>query len=221
MPSILIVEKNGTIKSLNAKNASFEELYKKAGFKSNTDFELQTTWNVDLHGKHYCISLYGKKNGRANQENKYEFPPPVDSVLYFGNCLLVNHDKDVCTDLSVEAWEKVYEHLYGGFEDLDNSSDTESSSEDADGLPKTKSGYVKDDFIVDDDEASTEYEDDDSVSDTPPPPKKSRAKKTTGKQVTAPKKSAAAPQQQPVENGSTETAEYLGCTSELSEEEYV
>jgi hypothetical protein len=215
MPSILIVEKSGTIKSINVKNASIDELYKKAGFKTNTDFELHTTWNVDLHGKHYCISLYGKKNGRANQENKYEFPPPVDSVLYFGNCVLVSHNNEICVDLSVSDWEKIYDHLYGGFEDLDNSSE-DSSSDDMDVMPKTKSGYVKDDFVVDDHDES-EYEEDnsnESESDIPPPPaKSSRSKKNTHTSSNKKNDTVNIQVQEPVE--------YLGCTSELSEEEYV
>lgn len=227
MPSILIVEKNGTIKSLNAKNLTSDDLYKKAGFKTNTDFEHQTTWNVDLNGKHYSISLYGKKTGRANQENKYEFPPPVDSILYFGNCVLVNMQNDNYEDLSVSDWEKVYEHLYGGFEDLDNSEDSSSEEdEDIKAMPKTKSGYVMDDFIVDDDaEESSEYEDTESGSENtpPPPPKKQPVKKS----ATTKSSSASTPATAPPKKEKTKEApkppeeEYFGCTSELSEEEYV
>lgn len=223
MPSILIVEKNGTIKSLNAKNLTADELYKKAGFKTNTDFEHQTTWNVDVGGKQYSISLYGKKTGRANQENKYEFPPPVDSILYFGNCVLVNSKNNTYEDLSLSEWEKVYEHLYGGFEDLDNSdSSSEEDEEDIKSMPKTKSGYVIDDFIVDDDEGeSSEYEDtNDSGSDAPPP---IPAKKQTVKKITTKSSTVATPTSSSKKEKAKEVPEeeYFGCTSELSEEEYV
>jgi len=224
MPSILIVEKNGTIKPLNAKNLTSDELYKKAGFKTNTDFERQTTWNVDLDGKHYCISLYGKKTGRANQENKYEFPPPVDSILYFGNCVLVNTINDTYTDISVSDWEKVYEHLYGGFEDLDNSSDSSSEEDEDEAAPKTKSGYVMDDFIVDDDYCeSSDTADSSSDVPPPPPPKKQPGKKSSTKSSSAtPTPATAPPKKEKVKEAPKQAEEeYFGCTSELSEEEYV
>lgn len=216
MPSILIIEKNGTIKSLNTKNLNEDDLYKKAGFKTSTDFECHTTWNVELGGKKYSISLYGKKNGRANQENKYEFPPPVDSILYFGNCVLVNRKNDTYEDLSVSDWEKVYEHLYGGFEDLDNSDSSEESDEEIKSMPKTKSGYVMDDFIVDDDNVeSSDYQESGSDSPLPPPKKQSTKKNVKSSTTTAPKK------EKVKEVTKTTEEEYFGCTSELSEEEYV
>lgn len=214
MPSIVIVEKTGSLKSLNVKSAVNEDLYKKAGFKSNNDFARQTTWNVELDGTHYCISLYGKKAGLAKQENKYEFPPPVDNVLYFGNCVLVNHEKDspeAWRDLSVSTWEKVYDKLYGGFEDLgsEDSSVSGDTDDSMNALPKTKSGYAKDDFIVDDDV----IEADSSDSEETPPPKPPVKKRA------APKKKEATPPPPPpsptIEN------DFLGCTSELSEEDYL
>ena len=94
MPVLLVVDKTGTIKELNTKQYVEEELYKKAGFKSDTDFKLHTTWDLKLNSKGYSISLYGKTEGRANQENKYDFPPPADNMLFFGSCLLLNKDED-------------------------------------------------------------------------------------------------------------------------------
>ena len=163
--SVLIVEKNGSIKETPIKKCVEEEFYKKAGLKSNDGFNCLTTWNVDnLNGKKYCISLYGKKNGRAGQENKYEFPPPVDSDLFFGNCLLVNTLEEKYISLTTEDWKLVYNHLYGGFEDLNDDSEEEEDEDDD--LPKTTTGYVKDGFIVDDDEdIDEEYEDDDEDED--------------------------------------------------------
>lgn len=75
MPSIIIVEKLGEIKALQVKNWNESELYKKAGFKNTDGFKCYTTWNVEIDKTKYCIDLYGKTTGRANQENKYEFPP--------------------------------------------------------------------------------------------------------------------------------------------------
>lgn len=217
MPSILIVDKTGVVKSLNVKTPSNDELYKKAGFKSNTDFVKQTTWNVDLHGTHYTISLYGKKTGMAKQENKYEFPPPVDNALYFGSCVLFRHERDfvdVWKDLSVADWEKVYEHLYGGFEDIGSEDSSESETDSSDSmhaLPKTKSGYAKDDFIVDDDEYVCDDDYDYHETESKKPKKQSKKVKDLIREDPKP----GVPSSVPSAN------EFLDCTSELSEEEYI
>jgi len=212
MPSILIIDKTGSIKSLNVKVPSNDELYKKAGFKSSTDFLRQTTWNVNLHGTHYTISLYGKKTGLAKQENKYEFPPPVDNILYFGSCILVRHERDFVDnwkDLTIADWKKIYEHLYGGFEDLGSEDSSESDDDDdsMNALPKTKSGYAKDDFIVEDDEydAISEINEDRPAKK----PKKLLKKKDTSHTNT------------PIIQEPATTDDFLDCTSELSEEEYI
>ena len=142
----VVIEKSGSIKEIKMKED--DEYYKKAGFKSSADFTKQTSWKMNLNGKQMTIDLYGKTKGRAGQENKYEFPPPVDNVLYFGGCLLVSNDGDLTKDL----WKSIYDKLYGGFEDLDESDREESSDDEDDALPKTKEGYAKNGFIVDDDD---------------------------------------------------------------------
>ena len=155
MVAIIVIEKSGNIREVNVNSVEPNELYKKAGFKYSTGFELQTTWSVDLKKKKYLIDLYAKKQGRAGQENKYEFPPPVDNELYFGSCLIINRG----SILKKSEWEEIYNHLYGGFEDL-NESDSEEEEEKTN-LKKTKNGYYKDGFVVDDDE----YDGDDDEED--------------------------------------------------------
>ena len=209
MPSILIVEKLGNIKPLSIKSFNEEELYKKAGFKVATDFKCYTVWNVEVSHTNYSIHLYGKTSGRANQENKYDFPPPMDNVLFFGNCLLISKNKDTVLDLTPKIWDSIYETLFGGFDDIgeNDSEDIESEEDDTD-IPKTKTGYAKDGFIVDDgDDDEDDYEEDEE--DEPElviPVKKTRAKKAVPK----------------VELDLTvEENDYLDCKSELSEESYI
>ena len=249
MPSILIVEKLGSIKSLNAKTLTESELYKKAGFKSDEGFKLFTTWNLELGAKKYSISLYGKTTGRANQENKYEFPPPVDKLLFFGNCILINKTDDAIANLTEDEWTTIYEKLYGGFEDLDDlqsDDDDELLTEDEDepGVKRTKTGYVKDGFIIDDDESDdVDADDDDSlgddvVSDEPSDEEAVRKSKVKSRKAANVKKSAP---KRTVKKAfeTTKTGKgndidvdvedvcdveedlYLDCTSELCEEEYV
>jgi len=149
--NILIVEKTGNIKESKIKSP--EEIYKKCGFKTPKDFEHQTTWSVECYNEIINIRLYGKMTGRANSENKYEFPPPVDNELYFGSVALLAFSEDEeILDLYSETWEKIYEDLYGGFEDLgDEDSSEEDELEDVPDEFKTKEGYLKDGFVVPDD----------------------------------------------------------------------
>ena len=172
MPTILLVEKSGSIMELAAKSLTADDLYKKAGFKSKEGFECATVWSEIVEGKTYVIYLYGKTEGRAGQENKYDFPPPVDNVLFFGTCVLISCDEnDKIIDLTKAEWAKIYENLFGGFEDLDDE-DEETSEDDTEEkeLPRTKEGYVKDGFIVDevieDEEEEEEEEEDDEVEST-------------------------------------------------------
>lgn len=149
--NILIVEKTGNIKESKIKSP--EEIYKKCGFKTPKDFEHQTTWTVECYNEIINVRLYGKTTGRANSENKYEFPPPVDNELYFGSVALLAFSEDEeILDLYSETWEKIYEDLYGGFEDLgDEDSSEEDELEDVPDEFKTKEGYLKDGFVVPDD----------------------------------------------------------------------
>ena len=54
-----------------------------------------------------------------------------------------------CLDFTKEEWIKLYDKLMGGFVDL-GTEDFFSSEEDIDPALKTKSGYLKDGFVVED-----------------------------------------------------------------------
>jgi len=155
---IIIVERLGSLKSLTVKDFKQEELYKKCGFKKSEDFNKQTEWTVKINGIKYLIHLYAKTDGRANSENKYDFPPPVDTKLFYGSCALVGYIKSedggkMLTNLSLPIWNKIYEKLFGGFEDLAATAKEDEEEEDElANVPKekkTKHGYLKDGFVVD------------------------------------------------------------------------
>lgn len=169
----MIVEKTGTLKNLTIKQYNQDELYKKCGFKKPDDFKKQTEWNVKIEGIKYHVELFGKSEGKANTENKYDFPPPVDSILFFGSCILVakvkHESSSKLVNLSIELWNKIYEKLFGGFEDLAVTCvEDENEVDELDGVPaekKTKHGYLKDGFVVDSDDDEEYGSDDDDDSD--------------------------------------------------------
>tara|TARA_Y100000816_G_scaffold199685_1_gene146458 strand:+ start:6523 stop:7161 length:639 start_codon:yes stop_codon:yes gene_type:complete len=179
--NVVIVEKTKSLRNLCIKLFNEDDLYKKCGFKTSNNFDKHGEWSVkDSTGKACIVSLYGKKTGKAGTENMYDFPPPNDTTLFFGNCLLTCHVHDkkessepILKNLDVELWEKIYEKLFGGFEDLSASAEQdELEVDELENVPshmKTKEGgYLKDGFVVDDNEEesqdaidneSVEYED--------------------------------------------------------------
>ena len=155
---IIIVERLGSLKLLSIKDFKLEDLHKKCGFKKSQDFIKQIEWNVKCDGKKYLIQVFAKTDGRANSENKYDFPPPIDTKLFYGSCAVVGQIKKEdgtksYINLSIPFWNKIYEKLFGGFEDLATTAKEDEEEEDElDNIPKekkTKQGYLKDGFVVD------------------------------------------------------------------------
>lgn len=213
MPSFIIVEKTGSLK--NAKTTDLVDLYKKCGFKTNEGFSLAHAWSVEFNDTEYKMEVYGKITGRANTENKYEFPPPIDNVLFFGNCAAVLYVNNKITDMGSQEFKDIMDHLYGGYSDIgDSDEDEDEEDEDILGLPKTKDGYVKDDFVVssdaeDDDNNSSEEEEEIIESDEEIKPKK---KKPVAKKVVVEKKPKKPKLKEPV---------YVEMTEELTEDAYL
>jgi len=234
MPSFIIVEKTGSIKCTTSKTLNVADLYKKCGFKTNDGFKCAHTWSITFNEVEYKLQIYGKITGRAGTENKYEFPPPIDSVLFFGSCAVINTQDGEIIDMSAAEFKDIMDYLQGGYSDLgdEDTEDEETDSDDA--KEKTKQGYVKDDFVVEDDDVD---DDDDESSVEEPVAKKSKGKtaKASAKQYlesinvniasiasntkpTIIKKVPAKPKPKPAP---VPVQEILECSEELMEEEYV
>lgn len=172
--SVVIVEKNASLKLLTIKDYKEEDLYKKCSFKKSEGFIVQTIWNTKLNGQKYAVELWAKSEGKAGTENKYEFPPPVDKTLFFGACILVGYLRDdseekTIFNLTVPLWTAIYEKLFGGFQDLTSKNleveIEDDDEEELDEIPKekkTKIGHLKD--IIDSN--SEQEEDEEYASDS-------------------------------------------------------
>ena len=160
--TFVIVEKNGSLKDTDIKESLIcaEELSKKCKFKKVDGFIKRTQWNYSSKNEKEKLSskiiveLWAKDDGTANSENKYEFPPPVDTELFFGACALVARDsKSNYINLTRDKWNKIYEYLFGGFESLvANDDDDDEEEDELESVPKnrkTRDGYLKDGFVVD------------------------------------------------------------------------
>jgi hypothetical protein len=172
--TILIVDKTGSITTHTIKDYKEEDLYKKCGFTKSDGFNKQTEWSKKIDGSKYLITVYGKTIGNANHENKYEFPPPIDKHLFFGKCALIGRKilssgEQEFISLNIVLWNNIYEKLMGGFEDLSATAKEDEDEEDElDMIPdskKTKSGYLKDGFVIDDTDSDNISSDSESIND--------------------------------------------------------
>ena len=234
MVAVLIVDKNGVITETNLKAFSLEEICKKAKIKTVEDYTRKQVWTVRLpkESEPMHIALYARTKGRAGQENKYEFPPPIDHELFFGKCMLVRQpdiqDANDAIDLTKALWKRIYEKLFGGFDDCMDSED--ESEDDMEGMTLSKAGYALDDGFVVEDEDEDEDEDEEELhfddeeeyntEDEKPKTKKKGSKSSKGskgpKSATKTKKETKKePKQEHIE-----VVSYEDCDSELEEEDY-
>ena len=179
---IVIVSKTGSLTETNVetnKETTLDELTtilsKKCANKKSDGFSCYHTYKYKNKKKgakgakgvpsYIYIDVWCKTDGRAGQENKYELPPPIDEIIFFGNIALVARvDTQSACDLSIELWNKIYEKLFGGFEDLAaTAKDDENEIDELAFVPaskKTANGYLKDGFIVDDSPSSSDLDGD-------------------------------------------------------------
>jgi hypothetical protein len=143
MITVIILEKDGSVNEKKIKNT--EKLYSVCNYRSAEQFEQLYVWVNDTTQ----YELYGKKNGKANNENKFDLPPPVDSDLFFGTLCVLKKEYDNYVDFTVSEWNTFYTTLFGGFEDIetsDHETDTESeiSVEENKGLSDDKELTMED-----------------------------------------------------------------------------
>lgn len=167
MTNIILIDKTGTIKQATVKGLAkdLSNLYKKCGCKNPDEFDKCGSWNVNIDTENVYVEMWARDNGRANMENKYDFPPPCDTTLYFGTCALVRLSKNGdILNLTETMWKKIYEKLFGGFDDIEEEEDDDDDEDELANVPKemkTKGGYLKDGFVVDNVEEEDGDENDD------------------------------------------------------------
>ena len=151
----VLIEKSGECVGKTSKNGlAVDELYKKCGFKKMDGFNEVGRWQVSDGLE---IIAYGRSDGKAGSENKFEYPSPIDKQLFFGSMAVVAMMNGVHVDLDVNHWGEIYAELMGGFEDIGEEDSEEEEEEEEEEIPveeQTSHGYMKDDFVVEDDEAS-------------------------------------------------------------------
>ena len=162
MVQIITINKSGVVNETISKKQTIEEITTQHCPKSalgRSGYSCKTVWSVKLHDNDVRIHLWATNKGRAGSENKYDFPPPVDKDLYYGNCVIVatNTDGISLVDITKSDWKKIYEKLFGGFEDLVSESESEDELDSVPSEMKTGEGYLKDNFVVGSDDDSSPH----------------------------------------------------------------
>ena len=112
MTAIVLVESNGLLKSLKAKDLTEDTLYKKCGFRNADHFAKRATWTTLLkNNDSVTVSLWAKDDGKANYANKYSLPNPVDKTSFYGPCTLVRTMESTIVDLPLTMWTEMYDLL--------------------------------------------------------------------------------------------------------------
>ena len=133
MSTVVIIRPNGEMKM--------------GKFPKSKNVTIQHTWSTP----EYDIQVYARTSGNAGTENKYDFPPPIDTVLYFGDVIIAS---PTC-DFTEEMWISFYEGIMQ-FEDIEESDGERSEDEMDPDAEYTKEGYIKDGFVVSDSELEEE-----------------------------------------------------------------
>lgn len=170
--SFVLLNKNGEMATKKTRDLTIENLYKKCGFRSDSHFKRIHIWSVILNDETYLVAIYAKTKGRAGQENKHELPPPVDKDMYYGSIGVIRMtSQGEIEDFTKEEWTNVYEALFGGFEDLSKTKHKDEEGEDSELATEddeanydksmiTKTGYLKDEFIISDEDSDSDDEKD-------------------------------------------------------------
>jgi transcription elongation factor S-II len=124
----LLLTSNGSVKQIKFATASvtLQEIQK--AMKKKDLPEQFGTYKY----KSKCIYLFGYQQGKAGTENKHELPPPHDSLLLFGDIVLLYAEKGSFASplpFKPEDYEVFYNDAYGGFESLDDEDEEDEEDE--------------------------------------------------------------------------------------------
>jgi len=138
------------------------------------------------------IHLFGYKTGKAGTENKHELPPPHDTVLMFGESVLIAStgaaSQPVLATFTTAQFTKFYNEAMNGFEDLE---ETAEADEDLDSDEDLESESDMEEEEPEEEEAEEESEEEDveevileeEEEEAPPPVKIPKVTKRTNKKT--------------------------------------
>ena len=131
---LIKITKKGSVKSINKDDIDF--------IKKDKNISKLSSWKYN----NFDYILYGRINGNAGDENKYDLPPPCDCELYFYDLYFIKYEGNNIIDLFLEDYNLFYAHCFEGFESIESTEDE---------IEEELSEHTSDrDFINDDDDIS-------------------------------------------------------------------
>lgn len=123
--------------------------------------------------KTYTLSLFGSFNGKEEQENKHQLPPPHDLTSFYGDIVLIASKEETSfanpVEFEVEEYEAFYTKAFGGYNSEEDEDELNVDLADVDECPVEEgkefanAEYAADDDDEDDDDEEDEKEKDDEV----------------------------------------------------------
>jgi DNA-directed RNA polymerase subunit M/transcription elongation factor TFIIS len=104
------------------------------------------------------LYMFGYKEGKSGTENKTELPPPYDSLVSYGDMLLIataGASWRTPTPYTEALWTAFKEAAMGGFDEIGGKEDGEVIEEDEEELEEEEDVGVEDDEGVADDDAGS------------------------------------------------------------------
>jgi transcription elongation factor S-II len=129
LQTVLLAQK-GDIKQtkLPSKDITFEAIKKL--LKSKHDVELLGTYEYQT----YQLYLFGAIDGKEGTENEHELPPPHDSILAFGDILVIASQTNNYMNpvpFTSANFEKFYQYILEGLDEDDEDAEEEDGVDDA------------------------------------------------------------------------------------------
>ena len=83
------------------------------------------------------VTVWGWDDGNESKINKFELPPPIDTILYYGDLIFIgyNNETDEILEFNEERLMLWYNHVFGGFDSIENTDDEDDDDEDEDDSP--------------------------------------------------------------------------------------
>ena len=146
----LKINKHGELKLVNKDNIDF--------ITKNKNISKLNSWNY----KDYMYVLYGCMNGNANEENKYDLPPPCDCDLFFNDLYFIKYINNNIVDLELEEYNEFYNNCFEGFDTIENTDD---EIEDELSVHTSDNEFINDEDISVNSDTTEDLESNSNVSD--------------------------------------------------------
>lgn len=150
--TVILIDKNGTVKESIMLNFHEDNLFKKCSFKTDEDFKVQYEWKkinapedaikIDNETKKtiYNLVLYGRDKGKSTTEINYTFPLN-NTLKLFGTCVFLlkqiiynretrKQESQNIINLSLSHWNKIIDKL--NFVQTSTTEDKEEDDNDND-----------------------------------------------------------------------------------------